>query len=198
MIPRTSHGLDSWECLSALQKCIRRGMEREAMEFAVELMHTSKAFHTMTCNRLLVISYEDCDSISQPWVVPYVACAVEQAMKWYDPVKVGRSRMAVGSAIMLMCRAAKSRQADHFSIAVGLASEIGGFVPVIPDWALDQHTLAGRKLGRGLKHFRDEGAKLVPTPAAKDRYEDEAYRLLALKAAQPKRRKVSDGDLFGG
>ncbi len=28
-----------------MQKAIRRGLEREAMEFAVELMHTSKAFH---------------------------------------------------------------------------------------------------------------------------------------------------------
>ena len=32
------------DCISALQKAIRRGLEREAMEFAVELMHTSKAF----------------------------------------------------------------------------------------------------------------------------------------------------------
>jgi hypothetical protein len=41
-----------------------------------------------------------------------------------------------------------------------------GFVPTIPDWANDQHTLAGRKLGRGLDHFRTEGAKLVPEPTA--------------------------------
>jgi hypothetical protein len=41
--------------LSAMEKAIRRGLEREAMEFAVELMHTSKAFHSMVCNRLEVI-----------------------------------------------------------------------------------------------------------------------------------------------
>jgi hypothetical protein len=29
------------------------GLEREAMEFAAELMHTSKPMHTMLCNRLL-------------------------------------------------------------------------------------------------------------------------------------------------
>ncbi|WP_375784643.1 hypothetical protein ACE10Z_33685 [Bradyrhizobium sp. Pha-3] len=50
------------------------------------------------------------------------------------------------------------------------------FKPMIPDWANDQHTLAGRKLGRGLDHFRGEGAKLVPPPTADDPYEDEAYR----------------------
>jgi hypothetical protein len=51
------------------------------------------------------------------------------------------------------------------------------FAPEIPDWANDQHTLEGRKLGRGLDHLRKEGAKLVPPPTADDPYEDEAYRL---------------------
>ena len=34
---------------------------------------------------------------------------------------------------------------------------------------------------RGLDHFRKEGAKLVPPPTADDPYEDEAYRLWAIK-----------------
>jgi hypothetical protein len=41
--------------------------------------------------------------------------------------------------------------------------------------------LAGRKLGRGLDHLRSEGAKLVPPPTDDDPFEDEAYRLWALK-----------------
>ena len=44
-----------------------------------------------------------------------------------------------------------------------------------------EYPVAGRKLGRGLDHFRQEGAKLVPSPTADDPYEDEAYRLWALK-----------------
>jgi hypothetical protein len=68
------------------------------------------------------------------------------------------------STIRLMCRAAKSREGDHFAAAIGLRSLLEGFAPEIPDWANDQHTLAGRKLGRGLDHFRQEGAKLVPPP----------------------------------
>jgi hypothetical protein len=57
---------------------------------------------------------------------------------------------------------------------------IEGFAPTIPDWANDQHTLAGRKLGRG-DYFRKEGAKLIPPPTADDPYEDEAYRLGQIK-----------------
>ncbi len=55
------------------------------------------------------------------------------------------------------------------------------YAPTIPDWANDQHTLAGRKLGRGLDHFRSEGAKLIPPPTELDAYEAEAYRLWRVK-----------------
>lgn len=48
------------------------------------------------------------------------------------------------------------------------------------------HTLVGRKQGRGLDHFRREGAKLIPPPIG-DRYEDGAYRLLELKQRKVKR-----------
>jgi hypothetical protein len=57
-----------------------------------------------------------------------------------------------------------------------------GFAPEIPDWANDQHTLAGKKLGRGLDHFRREGAKLVPELTEPDLYIEEAYRLWQIKA----------------
>jgi replication-associated recombination protein RarA len=164
MIPDTRNGLPAMACVSAMQKCIRRGMEREAMEFACELMHTSKAFHSMVCKRLEIISHEDIDTQADPAIVPFVATAVAQAMRWYDGDKLGASRLAIGNAIRLMCRAAKSREGDHFAAAIGLRAQLEGFASTIPDWANDQHTLAGKKLGRSLDHFRREGAKLVPPP----------------------------------
>jgi len=183
MIPRTVHNMSAFACLSAMQKCIRRGMEREAFEFAVELMHTSKAFNSMVCKRLQVIAHEDIDTQKRPDIVPFVKAACEQAKEWYEPdlAKMGKSRMAVGNAIRLMCRAPKSREGDHFHAAVGWRSILEGYAPPIPDWAHDQHTTEGRRMGRGLDYFREESTKLVPKPR-KDRYEDEAYRLWALKA----------------
>lgn len=167
-------------CVSAMQKCIRRGLEREAMEFACELLHTSKAFNTMVCNRLEIISHEDIDSIANPEVIPYVRAAAEQARAWYNPEKLGKSRMPIGNAIRLMCRAAKSREGDHFQAAIGLRSLLEGFAPKVPDWAHDQHTYEGRKKGRGIEYFRTESTKLVPA-AKPDEYETEAYRLWVLK-----------------
>jgi hypothetical protein len=87
----------------------------------------------------------------------------------------------VGNAIRIMCRSPKSRAGCHFAAAIGLRSLLEGFAPEIPDWANDQHTLAGRKLGRGLDHLRKEGAKLIPEPTEPDLYIDEAYRLWAIK-----------------
>src|SRR5690606_12869992 len=182
MIPNTKNGLPAMGCLSAMQKCIRRGMEMEAMSFAVELHHTSKNFASMVCNRLEIISHEDIDSMAAPWVIPYVRASCEQARAWYDPEKLGKSRMAIGNCIRLMCRAPKSRQGDHFHVVAGLQAQLEGFVPAIPDWANDQHTLAGKRAGRGLDYFRAESAKLSPAPVEPDPYEVEAYRLWELKA----------------
>jgi replication-associated recombination protein RarA len=113
MIPRSKNGLPALGCISAMQKCIRRGMEKEAMQFAVELLSTSKQFHTMVCNRLEIISHEDIDTQADPRIVPFVAVAMYQARTWYDPEKMGKSRMAIGNAIRLMARAQKSREGDH-------------------------------------------------------------------------------------
>ena len=98
--------------------------------------------------------------------------------------------MAVGNAIRMMCRAPKSRAGDHFEAAIGLASLLEGKKPTIPDWAHDMHTATGKRMGRGVEHFRTEGTKLVPAPKAADPYEDEAYRLCDFEArgAQGRRR----------
>jgi replication-associated recombination protein RarA len=186
MIPKTINELPAMACVSAMQKCIRRGMEREAMEFAVELMHTSKPFHTMVCNRLEVICHEDLDSLAAPWVVPFVAAAIAQSKERYAK-SIGEARLMIGNAIRMMCRSPKSRAGCHFGAAIGLRSMLEGHAPTIPDWANDQHTQAGRAMGRGIEHFRKEGAKLVPPPTAADPHEDEAYRLWTLKQSKRKR-----------
>jgi hypothetical protein len=56
------------------------------------------------------------------------------------------------------------------------------------------HTQHGKRLGRGLDHFRTEGAKLVPPPNADDPYEDEVYPLLMLK--QQGKLQLKRTDLF--
>jgi replication-associated recombination protein RarA len=199
MIPPTKHGLPAMGCVSAMQKAIRRGLEREAMEFACELMHTNQGNHTMVCNRLEVISHEDIDSLAAPWVVPYVAAAVAQSKDRYrkgDPDNPGEARLMIGNIIRLLCRAPKSREGVHFAAAIGLRSALEDYAPTIPDWADDQHTIRGKALGRGIDHFRKESAKLHPPPAGgKDAYEDEAYRLWTIKQNRPPPRASAQATL---
>lgn len=184
MIPRTVHNLGAFECLSAMQKCVRRGLEREAMEFACELGHTSKAFATMVTNRLQIISHEDV-GLAAPDVIQLVYTCCQQAKVFYDPKKIGQWRMMIGTAIRAMCRAEKSREGDHFQAAIGFQSLLNEYVPEVPDWAYDQHTMQGRKKGRGLDFFRTESTKLNLPPTRPDPYEDEAYEMWALRDAPP-------------
>ena len=180
MIPDTKNGLPAMACVSAMQKAIRRSMEREAMEFACELLHTSKAFHSMVCNRLEVICHEDLDTLAAPHVFPFVAASLAASRERYNK-SIGEARLMVGNAIRMMCRSPKSRAGCHFGAAIGLRSMLENYAPTIPDFALDMHTMKGKAMGRGLDHFRKEGAKLIPPPTADDPYEDEAYRLWTIK-----------------
>jgi replication-associated recombination protein RarA len=185
MIPATHHDLPAMVCVSAMQKAIRRSDERLAMECAAELLHTSKAFFTMACNRLEVICHEDLDTLAAPHVVPFVAASLAQAKERYSK-SIGEARLMVGNCIRMMARAPKSRAGCHFAAAIGLANELEDHAPTFPDHAFDQHTGKGRAMGRGLDHFREEGARLIPPPTEPDPYEEEAYRLWKLKARKGK------------
>jgi replication-associated recombination protein RarA len=191
-MPRTRHNLDALSCVSAMQKAIRRADERLAMEFACELVNTSRSYCTTVAGRLEIISHEDVDAVGFPAVVPFVATCAQQARDWYQPDNPGKSRMAIGSAIRLLCVTPKSREGDHFQAAIGLRNLLTPQVPVVPDYALDMHTAEGRRLGRGLDHFRAVGAVLAGNPS-KDEYEDEAYAMWAMK-----RNSTATTSLFNG
>jgi replication-associated recombination protein RarA len=145
VIPDTKNGLPAMACVSAMQKAIRRGMEREAMEFAVELMHTSKAFHSMVCNRLEVICHEDLDTLAAPHVFPFVAASLAASRERYSK-SIGEARLMIGNCIRMMCRSPKSRAGCHFGAAIGLRSMLEDYVPTIPDWANDQLRNAGTRV----------------------------------------------------
>ena len=50
----------------------------------------------------------------------------------------------------------------------------------IPDYALDKHTVRGKKMGRGWEHFFTEGTKLE-NQTVEDPYEKKAYEALKKK-----------------
>jgi replication-associated recombination protein RarA len=169
--PVTPKGYDLHEVLSALQKEIRRGKEQEAVYWAVEL----DSFNYKTLwNRLRVIASEDV-GLADPTASLIIDVLEKQ---YYDAVdhKKDSSRLFLVHAVLYLARAPKSRMVDNLlAIVYNDERELE-----IPDYALDMHTIRGRKMGRGLKHFFAEGAKLE-NQAFEDQYEKQAFEALKNK-----------------
>lgn len=199
MIPPTLHGMAAMECLGLMQKAIRRNLPELAFEAAVELIHTSKAFTTMVANRLRVIALEDVDTFERPEILPYVDTSARLMQEFYtnDLMKLGRVKLACLAAIRMLCAAPKCRINDDWVATVGLANLLDGKTPDIPDWALDMHTVAGKRLGRGIDHFIEEGTKLKPLPKRKNKWVETSTDYRKRKAAGERPAHLRDpSDLF--
>ena len=78
-------------------------------------------------------------------------------------------------AVLLLAQAHKNRVVDH-----ALIHHFGNHAALkrpVPDCALDKHTAAGRRLGRGDDHFFEEGIKLE-NERGEDPYRELARRSL--------------------
>jgi replication-associated recombination protein RarA len=154
----TSSGYDLHELLSALQKCIRRGMEYEAVHFAAELESFGKSGPTILWNRLKIIASEDVGPAN-----PLMPILIDLMLKQYqsEKSKLGDSseRLFLVNAVVCLCRSSKSRITDDLLTLVYRERDEGKKLP-IPDFALDKHTKRGASMGRGFDHFFSEGNKL--------------------------------------
>lgn len=158
------HQYNDDELISALQKCIRRGMEEEALYFALELGNEGKTGFWVLISRLQVIAYEDI-GLGDPTVVSHVSEAIEDMKTMYEKNR-GDWEMVLSYIILLLSRAKKSRITDHIKILMKNKWNQKEKLFDIPDFALDMHTSQGNLLGRtkgsnqGINHFINEGEKL--------------------------------------
>ena len=192
---KTENNYDFGSVISALQKEIRRGKEVEAMYWCLELY---RRYHNSLCTRLRVIAQEDI-GLGDPMALIFVNA---QADHFYALEKEGSRRLVVANTVLYLCRARKSREADHFQCVVNQRREQQGWRIEIPDYAKDKHTAEGKAMGRGWDHWFTEGCYLddLSHPSS---YQAEAEKLWPtmqrgkspkIKDASP---KESDLDLFG-
>jgi replication-associated recombination protein RarA len=171
-LANTKHGYDHYELLSALQKCIRRGLEYEAAHFAVELEEFNP---TMLWNRLKIIASEDIGPAN-----PMMPLLVDYLQKQYltEKSKLAESayKLYLMNAVVCLCRSKKSRVTDDLQTVVYMERETGK-LPPIPDYALDKHTARGKALGKGIEDFFTEGNK-VANEAFPNPYTEKAKELL--------------------
>lgn len=144
MQSRTVRGFVLGECVSALQKAIRRCDEQSAVTWAVEM--DQSGFGAMLWNRLLIIASEDI-GLAEPTLPANLRALYDN---WKD-AKARRNahmpeRLFVMHAVMLLARAKKSRYVDNAIWATYAVEQ--PLVAEIPEYALDGHTARGRALRR--------------------------------------------------
>ena len=161
------------EVASAFQKAIRRGLEDEALHWGVELDMSN--YGEYAWKRMRIMTSEDV-GLAEPHLAATIYALYQN---WVDQkrkkdLKHGPERLFLVHAILLLVRAKKSRIVDH-----ALITYYGNHKPrSIPDYALDKHTAAGRRMGRGVEHFFSDGIQLANRSELVDEYEAKAKATL--------------------
>lgn len=171
---KTRNGLNGDEVISALQKSIRRGKERDACEFAYEMYITSPQFEEKLWRRLLAISVEDIGMGNTN--APIFIHSLNQMRKEFQYNEADRAMFFV-HAIRYLCQCEKDRSSDLLKNIV-IKNFAMGYVPEIPDIAFDKHTTRGKKMGRGSEHFLNEASIVIPQKKVDNHYKEEYAELL--------------------
>lgn len=171
---KTRNNLPGDEVISALQKSIRRGREKAACEFAYEMYITSPQFEEKLWRRLLAISVEDIGMGN-----PLAAIMVNNLYMMRKEFQYNESDRAMFfiHAIRYLCGSEKDRSSDLLKNIV-IKSFAMGYVPEIPDIALDKHTTRGKEMGRGSEHFLHEASKVVPQAEVNNHYKEDYAEIL--------------------
>lgn len=150
------HHYDFFEVASAFQKSIRRGLEGDAMYWAVELYESG--YSRYCWKRMIVIASEDV-GLGDPDVI----CQLMSLKASYDYLsslkeKALPERLPFTHAVILLARAKKSRYVDHaITVYWGGHNEE---IKQMPDYVFDKHTRKGKAMGRGLKFFYTDSCKI--------------------------------------
>lgn len=188
-IPPTTNGYDFGEVASALQKSLRRGLEEDALYWAVEL--DLSGYGEYVWKRLRVVCSEDI-GIAEP-LLPAVIQSLYTTWAEIRKKTKGTSqtseRLMLVHAILLLSRAQKSRLVDHANIFFYRMTERRE----IPDWALDKHTGRGKRMGRGFDHFFTESTRMANVADIEDPYEERARSVAEMPKVMSKSRSRNAG-----
>lgn len=174
---KTPSGYNYFQLLSALQKDLRRGIEEQALHWAVHL-ESYDAY--MLWNKLMDIASEDI-GIANP-CLPVILQTLR--IHYIMAIKRGNPsyRLFLANAIIQIARSPKSRVTDDLLWKVYGEIEFEGKKRDIPWYAKDHHTGVGSKdlwLNAGIKL---ENEADVPNP-----YTEDARRYFEQNGKLPKK-----------
>jgi hypothetical protein len=116
---RTWHNYDAFEVISAVQKCIRRGLEEDALYWSFEMAKSpNKAHYTWLWQRLKVIASEDVGPAS--WFAPVLVDVLWR--RWKEDKNCN---LWFVNAVLYLVRSRKSRIVDNAINAIRGEHELG-------------------------------------------------------------------------
>ena len=171
----TEHGFPADEVISALQKCLRRGMLDNVLLLGWEMYLTSPEMEEMLWSRLCVIAVEDI-GMGNPQAPILVETLYQQHQRYPRPR--GDRFLFAAHAIRVLATSSKDRTSDDMVNWAKQIMALGERLPEIPDVALDMHTGRGQQMGRDYRFFMEEASRVMPEINDKD----QKYRDWIIKA----------------
>ncbi len=168
------NGIPVDELISTLQKSIRRALEKDAVMVAYEMYISSPQLEEKLWRRLLAISVEDIGfgDINAPAIVNSIF-QIQQNFPYNDADKP----IFFVHAIRYLCSCKKDRDSDYLK-NIAIKSFERGFVPEIPDYAIDMHTQRGILLGRDETHFLEYASQVRNELASSNTYKEELLKII--------------------
>ena len=166
----TEHGFAADEVISALQKCLRRGMLDNALLLGWEMFVTSPELEDKLWSRLCVIAVEDVGfgNLQAPVLIETL---FQQHLRYPRPL--GDRFLFAAHAIRVIATSGKDRSSDDMVNWAMRGVALGELLPEIPDFALDMHTGRGQQMGRDYRFFMEEASRVIPEINDRDqRYRD--------------------------
>jgi replication-associated recombination protein RarA len=152
------NGIPSDELISMLQKSIRRAEVKNALIAAYEMYITSPQLSDKMWRRLLSISVEDI-GFGDPHAPELILSLYKMQRKFSYPA--GDQSIFFVFAIRYLCRCKKERSSDNLKCMIA-GKFASGYIPEVPDYTYDMHTVQGREMGRGEMHFLEEASQVTP------------------------------------
>jgi len=175
---KSPHGHDMGTLQSWLQKSIRRGDEGNATYAAAQLALTG--FPGAVFNICFTTASEDIGLADHYLVQELLALHAVYKIEVARKSEHHPERLQLTHAVLLCCRAKKSRLVDHALIVAFEGSEIR----TPPEWVFDIHTHQGKAAGKNVADFFEvENAAMNPKATINDPYADQAKQIRIARQA---------------
>lgn len=152
----TRSGLPAEDVIALLEASLQQGREKAALSAAYEMYLTSPQMLDEAWRRLLSASVGEAGGAEAPQTV----CALYEMRKSFDYTE-GDQPIFLVYAVRYLCRCEKDRSSSICRDALA-ARFADGYIPRVPDFSYDMHTVKGREMGRGELHFLEEASRVSP------------------------------------